>query len=102
MHLIFGFMGMYLLAKEMKLERFSSYLTSFVFMLSSIFALHLTEGHVEWLAQAFIPWFFLYYMQSFSERKKVFGSIFFLRIDAFYRYICFCGFGGLFFGLLYF
>ncbi len=76
-HLIIGLMGMFLLAQFMKLDKASSYLASFIFMLSSVYALHITEGHTGWFAMAFVPWTFLYYLKSFRDNNKIFWSIVF-------------------------
>lgn len=66
-YLIIGLLGMFLLSNYMKAGGVSSFLSSFVYMLSSIYALHLTEGHTEWLVMAFVPWLFLYYLKGFEK-----------------------------------
>lgn len=79
-HLIIGLGGMFFLSQYMGMGRCSSYLAAFVYMLSSIYALHLTEGQTEWLALAFVPWVFLYYLKSNQEAKNIFVAIFSLGL----------------------
>lgn len=79
-HLLIGMFGMFFLSKHMHLNRRASYLPPIVYMLSSIYTLHLTEGHIEWLAMAFAPWLFLYFLKSLSQTRCIFGGIFFLAL----------------------
>src|SRR3989338_243337 len=77
-HLIAGLGGMFLLSQYMGMGSRSSYFAAFVYMLSSVYAMHLTEGQMEWLALAFVPWVFLYYLKGIKETRWVLGAIFFL------------------------
>ncbi len=79
-HLIIGLGGMFFLSQYLSLNKISSYCASFVFMLSSLYALHLTEGHTEWLTMAFVPWMFLFYLKSFKETRHVLGAIVFFGL----------------------
>lgn len=79
-HLMLGMLGMFFLSRYMNLGKYSSYLPPFVYMLSSIYALHLTEGHIEWLAMAFAPWLFLCFLKSLSQTRYIFGGIFSLGL----------------------
>ena len=79
-YLTIGLLGMFLLAQYMKLSKNSSYLAAFVYMLSSIYALHVAEGHASWLPLAFVPWVFLYYLKSLEDNKQSFGAIIFLGL----------------------
>jgi len=79
-HLIIGLLGMFKLSRYLKLDQCPAYLSSFVFMLNSMYALHLTEGHAEWLPMAFVPWAFLYYLKSMDHFKNVIGVIIFLSL----------------------
>ncbi|MGE0268496.1 MAG: YfhO family protein [Candidatus Omnitrophota bacterium] len=79
-HLFLGFCGMYILTKHLGVRGMGGYLSSFIFMGSSLFSLHLTEGHTEWLAMAFVPWFFLFYLKSLEESKNILGGIIFLSL----------------------
>ncbi len=78
--LIIGLLGMFFLLKHLGLKEVSSYAGSLIFMLSSIYPLHLTEGHVEWLAMAFVPWLFLSYLKSANDRKYLYLGILFLAL----------------------
>ena len=78
--LIIGLLGIFFLLKHLGLKKISSYVGSFIFMLSSIYPLHLTEGHVEWLVMAFVPWLFLSYLKSVSNRKYIYSGILFLAL----------------------
>jgi len=82
-HLFLGLLGMFSLAQYFKMDKTSSYLSSFTFMLCSIFPLHLTEGHTSWLTISFIPWIFLFYLKSFADKKYILASIFFLSMTIF-------------------
>lgn len=73
-HMVVGMFGMYRLSRHYRLNRFSSYVPPFVFMLSSIYPLHLSEGHVSWLPLALMPWAFLYYLKSEEKRYFAVGS----------------------------
>lgn len=77
-HLLIGMFGMFLLAKHFNLTRYASYLPPLVYMLNSTYTLHLTEGHLEWLSMAFVPWLFLYILKSIRNFKYAIGSIIFL------------------------
>lgn len=79
-HLFLGFCGMYSLTRHLDVRGMGGYLSSFIFMGSSLFSLHLTEGHTEWLAMAFVPWFFLFYLRSLEKSKNVLGAIIFLSL----------------------
>jgi len=74
-HLLVGMLGMFLLSKYINSRAYSSYLPPIIFMLSSIYTLHLAEGHMEWSSMAFVPWLFLFYLKSLEYIKYVIGSI---------------------------
>jgi len=82
-HLVVGLLGMYCLAKYFKLKADAAYFCSFVFMLSSVYALHMTDGHAEWMSMAFIPWLFMYYLKSFDDQKYILSAIIFLGLMIF-------------------
>lgn len=75
-HLFIGLYGMFLISKELKLKKYSCYLCSFVYMFSSVYFLHLAEGHIEWMPMAFVPWIFLAYLRSIRSLKYIYISIF--------------------------
>ncbi len=82
-HLFIGMLGMYQLAKYLKIGKYSSYLPPIVYMLSSIFILHVAEGHVEWITMAFIPWIFLFFLKSSDNFKYIFYCIILISITIF-------------------
>ena len=67
--LFIGLAGMYVLSREFNLEIYPSYLSSFIFMLCSIFPLHIAEGHTGWLPMSFLPWLLYAYIQIVKKRK---------------------------------
>ncbi|NQT89695.1 MAG: hypothetical protein HQ558_00375 [Candidatus Omnitrophica bacterium] len=83
LYLFFGLIGMYLLSVYKKLSRPASYLTSFVFMLCSVYVLHMTEGHASWMPMALIPWFFLLFLKSIEQRRYIPLSVIVLGLIAF-------------------
>jgi len=79
-HLVIGLLGMFCLARHLNLKTNAAYLSSFVYMLSSMYVLHLTEGHTEWFAMAFVPWVFYYFLKSLNEPKQTLKAVFFLAL----------------------
>lgn len=80
LHFIIGMWGMFLLVRYHKIDNISSYASSFIYMLGSIYCLHISEGHMEWLPMAFVPWLLLYYLKSLEHKKYIIVSIFFLAL----------------------
>ena len=80
LHLLIGMLGMLLLSRDIGISKRSSYLPPLVYMCSSIYFLHLAEGHIEWMAMAFIPWLFLFYLKSLKEPKHIISCIFILLL----------------------
>jgi hypothetical protein len=67
-HLFFGMVGMYFLSRHLRLEKYSSFLPSFVYMLSGVYAMNLTVGHITWRPMAWLPFLFLYYLKSLESK----------------------------------
>jgi len=80
LHLLIGMLGMFLLSRDIGVSKHASYLPPFVYMCSSVYFLHLAEGHVEWMAMAFMPWLFLFYLKSLKEPRYIAGCIFSLLL----------------------
>lgn len=78
--LAFGMLGMFYLLKYLGLKDVPAYIASFIFMLSSVFPLHLAEGHVEWLGMALVPWMFLSYLKSVEKKRYLYMGILFLTL----------------------
>lgn len=67
LHVFIGLWGAYLLAQYMGLGVAGALTTAFVFALNSSMALHLTVGMTTFLAVAFLPWAFLYFLKSLDK-----------------------------------
>jgi hypothetical protein len=78
--LFFGMMGAFLLSKHYKLQSISGILMSAIFGLTSYFALHITEGHADFVQLAFLPYVFLFFLKSLEEPKYIFLSAIFLAL----------------------
>lgn len=70
-HLFFGMLGMFFLSRHLGILKISAYLAAIIFMFCSMFTLHLSEGHIDWLGLAYLPWFFLYLLRSKESRKNL-------------------------------
>ncbi len=64
LHAVIGLLGMYLLARHYRLGRAAALVSTFVFNLSSIYALNLTVGMTWFMAVAYLPWAFLFFLRS--------------------------------------
>ena len=60
LHLVVGLLGTYALARHYQLSSPFAMMASFVFMLSSMYALNLTVGMTWFLSVAYLPWVFLF------------------------------------------
>jgi hypothetical protein len=80
LHLVVGLLGTYELARQYKLGTSDAFMSSFVFMLSSMYALNLTVGMTWFLAVAYLPWAFLFYLKAHSEPKYALVSGLFLTL----------------------
>lgn len=69
-HIFTGLVGMYLLARQLKMGRLSSFVPAFVFTLNSYFVLHISEGHTTFFAPVYIPFIFLFFLKSLDDNKK--------------------------------
>lgn len=77
-YLVIGLFGMFLLSRKLGISMISSYLSSFVFMLSGLYAMHLSVGHTVWVQMALIPYVFLFYLKSLKQIKYIFLSSLFM------------------------
>ncbi|OGP14830.1 MAG: hypothetical protein A2052_08375 [Deltaproteobacteria bacterium GWA2_54_12] len=69
LYAVLGFLGMYLLSRVLGMARLSSLVPSVIFMMSSWFALRISEGHSSFLPFALLPFVVAMYIKSFSERN---------------------------------
>jgi hypothetical protein len=77
-HAFLGMFGFFLLSKQLKIKGISSYLPSIIFMLSGTYPVHIMVGHSTWQAMAWLPYVFLFYLRSMTEKKYIFLSAIFL------------------------
>ena len=74
LHLVVGLLGTYALARHYQLAPPCAMLASFVFMLSSMYALNLTVGMTWFLSVAYLPWVLLFYLKAFQDWKYALAS----------------------------
>ncbi|MDD5112264.1 MAG: hypothetical protein PHG85_06950, partial [Candidatus Altiarchaeota archaeon] len=80
-----GLFGMYFLGKQLKLNAYARYVMAFAFMLSSLYSLHTTEGHMQTIAIPLMPWAFLFYLKALEDRRYAIAcglSMAFMLFDA--------------------
>jgi len=75
MHVFLGLAGMFLLSRFLGLASPFVYVPPFIYMLNSIFPLHLTEGHVDFLSMAYIPWILLFMLKAKNNSKYIIYAI---------------------------
>ncbi|MBF0286416.1 MAG: hypothetical protein HQM14_01245 [SAR324 cluster bacterium] len=68
LHLVIGMLGCYLLGRYYKLDPLVAWIPSFVYMLSSMYALALSAGMSWFLSVAYVPWAIFWYVRSFETR----------------------------------
>lgn len=69
LHTFLGLWGMWLLAGHLGLKGPARLAPAFIFIFSSTWALHLTEGHMVWLPAAFLPLLFLAFLKGLREKR---------------------------------
>ncbi len=80
MSVYIGMLGTFHIMRYFKTDVFSQYFAPLVFMLNSLFALHLSEGHVEWMSMSLLPWFLLFSLKSVSEKKYLLFAAMFISM----------------------
>jgi hypothetical protein len=80
LYLVVGLLGAYELARQYKLGTSDALMSSFVFMLSSMYVLNLTAGMTWFLAVSYLPWAFLFYLKAQSDSKYALVSGLFLTL----------------------
>ena len=73
-YLLAGLYGMFQLSKYLKIKGVSAYLPPFVFMLSSIYPLHIVDGMLWILPMAYIPWAILFYLKT-GKKYAIYTAI---------------------------
>ncbi len=66
---LLGMLGMHTLSAHLGMGRISRFLPPLVFMLSSLYSLHLREGHVEWTVLGLVPWTYLFVLKSRTDPR---------------------------------
>lgn len=74
-HLVIGMIGMYILVSNYGFALFSRYFAAFLYMCSSVYFLHIAEGHTEWFAMAFVPWLVYYYVRACEKKSFILGAV---------------------------
>lgn len=69
LYAVLGVLGMYLLSRVLGMARLSSLAPAVIFMMSSWFALRISEGHSSFLPFALLPFVAAMYIKSMSERN---------------------------------
>lgn len=69
LHTALGLWGMWLLAGHLGLKGPARLVPAFIFIFSSTWALHLTEGHMVWLPAAFLPLLFWAFLKGLREKQ---------------------------------
>lgn len=69
LHTFLGLWGMWFLAGHLGLKGPARLAPSFIFIFSSTWALHLTEGHMVWLPAAFLPLLFWAFLKGLQEKR---------------------------------
>ncbi|VVB54904.1 Uncharacterised protein [uncultured archaeon] len=70
LHYLIGLIGMYLLARLLKMGEAGSHMAAFVYMLSAVIPLHFAEGHYTWIAAAWVPYVAYFYLRATQEDMK--------------------------------
>jgi hypothetical protein len=72
-HHLIAVLGMWLLAtrclRRVGLDVRAAPLAVCLFAASTVFPLHLAEGHFEWVPAAYLPWIILFFDQALGERQ---------------------------------
>ncbi|MBE0576190.1 MAG: hypothetical protein IH613_09870 [Desulfuromonadales bacterium] len=68
LHTFIGLWGMWLLSGHLGMAGSARLATSFVFMFSGAWALHIAAGHIVWLPATLLPLFFLTFLKGLSNK----------------------------------
>ncbi|MFH1126401.1 MAG: hypothetical protein V1703_04700 [Candidatus Altiarchaeota archaeon] len=98
LHLTLALFGMWLLGKHFGLSGYSRLFPCFVYSLSSVYFKHMWEGHYTWLAHAWIPFVFYFFLEGLSDWKKLVFSGFFASLILFSGNINYLGYSLLLLG----
>lgn len=79
-HMFIGLLGMYVLGRFLSFNKIGAYFSAFIYMLSSVYVLRMVEGQTEWLALAFVPWAFYYFLKGLENKSSQLGVTIFLSL----------------------
>ena len=82
-YFLFGLISMYLLARYLKFSIFGSYIASFIYILSAPFSIRIGVGQLSYLAMAFYPLAFLFFLKGLKDFKFALISAIFLVLAFF-------------------
>lgn len=83
LHLVIALFGMWLLGKHFGLSGHSRLLPPVVYGFSSIYLHRVMAGHCGYMAYAWIPFAFYYFLEGLGDWRKLFYSSFFLSLTIF-------------------
>lgn len=69
LHTFLGLLGMWLLSGHLGIKGPARLAPSFIFMLSSSWAIHMAAGQIVWLSAAFLPLFFLTFLKGLENKQ---------------------------------
>ncbi len=100
-YLVLGLFGMFLLSRKLGMKAIPSYLSAFVFMLSTWFSARVLVGHTTFFPFALLPWavlFYFYEKRHFALLSSVVLAVMFLSggVYPFYFTAMFLGLYALF------
>ncbi|MFC2149411.1 hypothetical protein ACFLQ8_01795 [Candidatus Auribacterota bacterium] len=66
-----GLSGMYLLCRYLNFKIIPSIAAAILFSFNSYCANHLNLGYFIWMTVMWLPWIFMFYLKSYSDRKSI-------------------------------
>jgi hypothetical protein len=75
LHLFVGLAGGYCLGRHLRLGRPAALLTALLFMLSSMYALTLTEGMIAGYSLGLMPWAWLFFLRAVDNNRALLATI---------------------------
>ncbi|MBI2580897.1 hypothetical protein HYV85_03750 [Candidatus Woesearchaeota archaeon] len=73
-YFIAGLIGMYFLAKKTGIKGPAAILPPMLFMMSSMFSLKVREGTTTFFPVALLPWAFLFFLKSLTDKKHIIST----------------------------
>jgi hypothetical protein len=73
LHLVIGLLGTYVLARHYGLDRLPAIMAAAIFMLNTMYALNLSVGMTWFMAVAYLPWAFFFYLRAYEDPWQALG-----------------------------